>query len=762
MTLHDEALRYHKEPRPGKIEVTPTKPCLSQSDLSLAYTPGVAVPCLEIQKNGELSFDYTSRGNLVGVISNGTAVLGLGNIGALAGKPVMEGKAVLFKRFADIDVFDIEVDTIDPDAFIRTVALLEPTFGGINLEDIKAPDCFYIEEELKKRMAIPVLHDDQHGTAIISAAALLNACELTGRRMEDLRVVVNGAGAAAMASARMYITLGVKKENLFLVDSKGVIYKGRTQGMNPYKEKFAVLTERRTLEDAVRGVDVLIGLSVKGAFTPELLSVMAEKPIIFPLANPDPEIGYEEAKAARPDAIVATGRSDCPNQVNNVLGFPFIFRGALDVRATAINQEMKIAAVIALAHLAREDVPDSVIRAYGGKPIQFGPEYIIPKPLDTRVLLTVAPAVAKAAMESGAARTPLKDESRYIQQLEARLGPEREIMRKVIIRAQLNPKRIVLPEGNHPVILRAAHQAVRQGICRPVLLGNEEEIRGLAEALHVSLDGIEIEDNLKSPHLERFVEGLFRLRCRKGWSMAETRRQLRTRYVFGAMMVHEGLVDGQVHGVARSYPDAIRPVLQVIPRREDVSKVSGAYLMISKDRTLLFADPTVNITPSAGDLAEIAVLAAELARFFDISPRVAMISFSNFGNTRHPDAEKVKEAVRIAREKNPDLIIDGEMQADTALVAEILKKEYPFNRLGGTANVLVFPELATANVAYKLLDRLGGAKAIGPLLMGISKPFNVLQRGADMENVVNVIAITVAQAQDMEMREASRSRQSVL
>ena len=752
MTLHDEALRYHKEPRPGKIEVTPTKPCLSQSDLSLAYTPGVAVPCLEIQKNGELSFDYTSRGNLVGVISNGTAVLGLGNIGALAGKPVMEGKAVLFKRFADIDVFDIEIDTTDPDEFIRTVALLEPTFGGINLEDIKAPDCFYIEEELKKRMAIPVLHDDQHGTAIISAAALLNACKLTGRHMDGLRVVINGAGAAAMASAQMYITLGVKQKNLFLVDSKGIIFKGRTDGMNPYKEKFAVETERRSLKDAVEGADVLIGLSVKGAFTPELLLLMADRPIIFPLANPDPEIGYEEANAARPDAIVATGRSDYPNQVNNVLGFPFIFRGALDVRAKAINQEMKIAAVTALARLAREDVPDSVVRAYGGKPIQFGPEYIIPKPLDTRVLLTVAPAVAKAATETGVARTPFRNESSYIQELEARLGPEREIMRKVIIRAQLNPKRIVLPEGDHPVILRAAQQAVREGICAPVLLGNEENIRRLAESLHVSLDGIEIEDNLKSPHLERFVETLFRLRSRKGWSMAETRRQLRARYVFGAMMVHEGLVDGQVHGVARSYPDAIRPVLQVIPRRENVSKVSGAYLMIAKGRTLLFADPTVNITPSAADLAEIASLAAELALFFDVSPRVAMISFSNFGNTRHPDAERVKEGVRIARNKNPDLVIDGEMQADTALVPEILQKEYPFNRLGGPANVLVFPELAAANVAYKLLDRLGGAKAVGPLLMGISKPFNVLQRGADMENIVNVIAITVAQAQDMETK----------
>ncbi|MCF8119313.1 MAG: NADP-dependent malic enzyme [Deltaproteobacteria bacterium] len=748
MPIREEALRYHKEPRPGKIEVTPTKPCLSQSDLSLAYTPGVAEPCLEIRKNPERSFDYTSRGNLVAVISNGSAVLGLGNIGALAGKPVMEGKAVLFKRFADLDVFDIEIDTKDPDEFIRTVALLEPTFGGINLEDIKAPDCFYIEDALKRQMSIPVFHDDQHGTAIISAAALLNACELTGREMAALRVVVNGAGAAAMACACMYIDLGVKKENLILLDSKGVIYQGRREGMTPYKENLAVATDKRTLADAVQGADVLIGLSVKGAFTPELLSSLTERPIIFPLANPDPEIGYEAAKQARPDAIVATGRSDYPNQVNNVLGFPFIFRGALDVRATAINQDMKIAAVTALAHLAREDVPDSVIRAYGGHPIQFGPEYIIPKPLDTRVLLTVAPAVAQAAMDSGVARIQLQGETRYMQQLEARLGPEREIMRKIITRAQLNPKRIVLPEGTNPVILRAAHQAARQGVCTPVLLGNEEEIRQLAASLHVPLDGMEIEDNLKSPHLERFVKGLFDLRSRKGWSMAETRRQLRKRYVYGAMMVHEGLVDGQVHGISRSYADAIRPVLQVIPCRRDVQKVSGVYLMISKSHTLFFADPTVNIAPSADDLAEIALLTAEMARFFDVVPRVAMLSFSNFGDTRHPDAERVKTAVKIARERDPELIIDGEMQADTAVVSDILKNAYPFNRLGGPANVLVFPGLASANVAYKLLNRLGGAEAVGPLLMGMSKPFNVLHRDTVMENVVNVIAITVAQAQE--------------
>jgi len=749
MPTREEALRYHKEPRPGKIEVTPTKPCLSQSDLSLAYTPGVAEPCLEIRDDPERSFDYTSRGNLVAVISNGSAVLGLGDIGALAGKPVMEGKAVLFKRFADLDVFDIEIDTKDPDEFIRTVALLEPTFGGINLEDIKAPDCFYIEEALKKQMSIPVFHDDQHGTAIISAAALLNACELTGRRTEDLHMVINGAGAAAMACARMYINLGVKKENLILLDSKGVIYQGRTAAMTPYKEAFAANTDKRTLKDAVRGADVLIGLSVKGAFTPKLLSFLAEKPIIFPLANPDPEIDYEAAKTARPDAIVATGRSDYPNQVNNVLGFPFIFRGALDVRATAINQDMKIAAVTALAHLAREDVPDSVIRAYGGQPIRFGPEYIIPKPLDTRVLLTVAPAVARAAVESGVARIQLKGEDRYIQQLEARLGPEREIMRKIIIRAQLNPKRIVLPEGTNPVILRAAHQAARQGICTPILLGNEDDIKQLAKSLHIPLDGIEIEDNLKSPHLDLFFKRLFDLRARKGWSMAETRRQLRKRYVYGAMMVREGLVDGQVHGINRSYADAIRPVLQVIPRRKDVSKVSGVYLMISKSHTLFFADPTVNITPTAHDLAEIARLTAEMARFFDVTPRVAMLSFSNFGDTQHPDAVKVKTAVAIARERDPDLIIDGEMQADTAVVKDILEKAYPFNRLGGPANILVFPGLASANVAYKLLNRLGGAEAVGPLLMGISKPFNVLHRDTVMENVVNVIAITVAQAQEM-------------
>jgi malate dehydrogenase (oxaloacetate-decarboxylating)(NADP+) len=753
MNYDIEALRYHREPRPGKIEVVPSKPCLTQTDLSLAYTPGVAAPCLKIKEDPDTSFDYTTRGNLVGVITNGTAVLGLGNIGPLAGKPVMEGKGVLFKRFADLDVFDIELNTRDPDELVRTVKLLEPTFGGINLEDISAPDCFYVEEQLIRIMSIPVFHDDQHGTAIISGAALLNACELVGRRLEDNRIVINGAGAAGIACARMYVQLGARKENIMLLDSQGIVYKGRERGMNPYKDSFAVETPLRTLEQAVKGAHVLVGLSVEGAFTTQLLSEMAEKPIIFALANPEPEIGYHEAKAVRPDAIVATGRSDYPNQVNNVLCFPFLFRGALDVRATAINEPMKVAAIRALAELAREDVPDSVIRAYGGRPIHFGPEYIIPKPLDLRVLLTVAPAVAKAAMDSGVARISMPGRSEYVQALESRLGPEREIMHKIITRAQQDPRRIVLPEGDNPVILRAAHQAAREGVAKPLLLGNEDKIRFLAKELQVPLEGIEILDNFKSPLYDRFVEVLSRIRARKGWSLEETRRQLRSRFVFGAMMVLEGHVDGQVHGISRSYPDAIRPVLQVIPRRPGVSKVSGVYLMILKGRTLLLADTTVNFHPSSEDLAEIAVLASEKAAFFDITPRIAMVSFSNFGSTRHPDAKVVEEAVKLSRIKKPDLAIDGEMQVDTALSEDIMKRLYPFNRLSAPANVLIFPSLDAGNAAFKLLEHAGGAKAVGPLLMGISKPFNVLQRSSDTENAVNVIAITVAQAQELAKRQ---------
>ncbi|MCB2170187.1 MAG: NADP-dependent malic enzyme [Deltaproteobacteria bacterium] len=747
MSFDEEALRYHREPQPGKTEVVPTKPFLTQSDLSLAYSPGVAAPCRAIEADPDASFEYTNRGNLIAVISNGTAVLGLGHIGPLAGKPVMEGKAVLFKRFANIDVFDIEVDTTDPDEFIRLVKLLEPTFGGINLEDIKAPDCFYIEEQLKAQMGIPVFHDDQHGTAIISAAAMLNAAAITGRRVEDLKVVINGAGAAGIACGRLYLQLGVAPANIIMADSRGVIYRGRTAGMNPYKEGLACDTAARTLEEAVDGADMLVGLSVKGAFTPAMLKRMGPNPIVFALANPDPEIDYQEAKAARPDAIVATGRSDFPNQVNNVLGFPFIFRGALDVRATEINEAMKVAAVNALAALAREDVPDAVIRAYGGNPIRFGPDYIIPKPLDTRALLKVVPAVAEAAVASGVARVPLPEREAYIQQLEASLGPEREIMRKIIFRAQQDPRRIVLPEGDHPVIIRAAHQVAKEGVAQPLLLGDPVKIQALAESLHIPLDGIDIMDHRRNPHVAAFTETLFRLRQRKGWSLTETQAQLNNPYIFGAMLVREGLVDGQVHGIAQSYPRAIRPVLQVIPRRAGVKNVSGLYLVILKNRTLLFADATVNIHPDASDLAEIALLAGEMAVFFDMEPRVAMLSYSNFGSVRNEDTLRMARAAALAREKNPALVVDGEMQADTAVMDGILSDMFDFNRLGKAANVLVFPDLASGNIAYKLVNRLGGAKVVGPLLMGIERPFNVLQRNADVENVVDLMAITVAQAQ---------------
>jgi len=747
VSYEKEALRYHREPRPGKTEVVPTKPFFTQTDLSLAYTPGVAAPCLQIEKLPDASYDYTNRGNLIAVITNGTAVLGLGNIGSLAGKPVMEGKAVLFKRFADIDVFDIELDTVEPDEFIRAVRLLEPTFGGINLEDIKAPDCFYIEEQLQSQMSIPVFHDDQHGTAIITAAAMLNAVTITNRRLKDLKVVINGAGAAAIACGRLFIHMGVRPTNLVMVDSTGVIFKGRTVGMNPYKASLATETAARTLTEAVTGADMIVGLSVKGAFTAELLKGMNPDPIVFALANPDPEIDYYAAKAVRPDAIVATGRSDFPNQVNNVLGFPFIFRGALDVRATEINDAMKVAAAFALAELAREDVPDAVIRAYGGQPIRFGQEYIIPKPLDTRVLLRVAPAVAEAAVKSGVARRSLPDQSIYLQRLEAGLGPEREIMRKIINRSKQAPKRIVLPEGRHPVIIRAAHQVVREGIAHPLLLGEPEEIRSVAADLHISLAGIDIMDHRSNPHIETFTKELYHLRRRKGWSLVETQAQLRNPYTFGAMLVRNGLVDGQIHGIEQSYPNAIRPVLQVIPCRAEVKRVSGLYLVIQKDRSLLFADATVNTHPDATELAEIAVLAAEMAVFFDMTPRVAMLSYSNFGSVRNEETRRMAHAVALAREKKPGLIIDGEMQADTAVTASILKGDFGFNHMDGPANVLVFPDLASANIAYKLMNRLGGAKTVGPLLMGIDRPFNVLQRNSEMEIVVDLVAITVVQAQ---------------
>ncbi len=748
MIREKEALEYHSQGRKGKIEVIPTKPCLTQRDLSLAYTPGVAVPCLHIRDNPDDAFEYTAKGNLVAVVSNGTAVLGLGNIGAAAGKPVMEGKGVLFKRFADIDVFDIEIDSEDPDDIIRTVRLLEPTFGGINLEDIKAPECFYIEETLKREMSIPVFHDDQHGTAIISGAALLNALVVAGKRIEEVKVVFNGAGASGIACARYYLTLGVRPENLILCDTKGVVFKGRTDGMNPHKEALAADTDARTLADALRGADVFVGLSVADCVTPEMLRTMNERPIVFALANPDPEITYDAAMQARPDTIMATGRSDYPNQVNNVLGFPFIFRGALDVRATAINEEMKLAATRALAALAREDVPEAVTKAYGLERLQFGPQYLIPKPFDHRVLLWEATAVAEAAMRTGVARRTI-DPAEYRESLERRLGKSREVMRIMINQARRDPKKVVFPEGEHEKVLRAAQTIVDESFAHPILLGREDRIRGLIAELDLHLDNVEIIDPENSPKFEDYVQELFRLRQRKGVTLVEARRLMRTRTVYGAMMVRLGDADALVCGISQHYPDTLRPALQIIQVREGCTRVVGLFLMIIKDKVFFFADTTVNIDPSAEELAEIAVLTAEVARRFNFEPRVALLSFSNFGSVRHPFAEKVRQATEIVRRRAPDLMVDGEMQADTAVVEELVHEHYPFSTLKPPANVLIFPDLQSANIAYKLLQRLGGAEAIGPILVGMKKPVHVLQHGFEIKDIVNMAAIAVVDAQDL-------------
>jgi malate dehydrogenase (oxaloacetate-decarboxylating)(NADP+) len=749
MIKEQEALDYHSQGRRGKIEVVATKPCLTQRDLSLAYTPGVAAPCLRIQANPDEAYLYTAKGNLVAVVTNGTAVLGLGDIGALAGKPVMEGKGILFKRFADIDVFDIEINTHDPDEVIRVVKLLEPTFGGINLEDIKAPECFYIEETLKREMNIPVFHDDQHGTAIISGAALLNALEIVGKRIDEVKVVFNGAGASGIACAKYYLSLGVKKENLILCDTKGVIYKGRTVGMNPWKQELAAETDARTLAQALVGADVFVGLSVANCVTPEMVRSMAERPIIFAMANPDPEITWEEAKAARPDVIMATGRSDYPNQVNNVLGFPFIFRGALDVRATTINEEMKLAATRALAALAKEDVPDSVMKAYGGERLRFGPDYLIPKPLDHRVLLWEASAVAQAAMASGVARLHI-DIEEYKEQLESRLGKSREVMRIMIHQARRHPKRVVFPEGENEKVLRAAHLLVDEGIAHPVLLGNEERIRQQARELDIALDDVELIDPVRSPKFQDYAREFYELRQRKGVTWRDAHEQMRNPTIFGAMMVRRGDADALIAGVTQHYPETIRPALQIIQMREDVSRVSGLYMMILKDKVYFFADTTVNIEPTAEELAEIALCAAEVARRFHIEPRIAMISFSNFGSARHRFVDKVREATRLVKERAPDLMVDGEMQADTAVVPELIDEYYPFSTLKGGANVLIFPDLQSANVAYKLVQRLGGAEAIGPILMGMRKPVHVLQRGCEVKDIVNMAAIAVVDAQEAE------------
>ncbi|MDW7679012.1 MAG: NADP-dependent malic enzyme [bacterium] len=742
-----EALEYHSRGRKGKVEVNPTKPCATQRDLSMAYTPGVAEPCLLIEKDPEQAYNYTAKGNLVAVVSNGTAVLGLGNIGALAGKPVMEGKGVLFKRFADIDVFDIELNTEDPDEVIKAVQLMEPTFGGVNLEDIKAPECFYIEETLKKTTNIPIFHDDQHGTAIISGAALVNAVELVNKKINEIVVVINGAGAAGIACANLYVLLGVKRENIIMCDSKGVIYKGRTQGMNPYKEKYAVETKMRTLEDAMKGADLFCGVSIKDCVTQDMVRSMAKDPVIFAMANPDPEITYDAAVAARPDLIMATGRSDYPNQVNNVLGFPFIFRGALDVRAIAINDEMKIAASHALANLTKEDVPDSVCKAYGVERLVFGKEYIIPKPFDPRVLLWEAPAVAKAAMDTGVAKTQI-DLEKYKEQLEARLGRSQEMMRIVINKAIRQPKRVVFPEGDQDKILRATNIILQEKIARPILLGKEDIIRARIKELVLELNDIEIVDPESSPNYEAYCNEFYRMRQRKGETMYDSRKLILQKRYFAPMMVHMGDADCVIAGLTMHYPDTIRPALQVIKKRDDVCKVAGMYMLLFKNKIICCADTTVNIEPTADELADIAILTAKTARRFDIEPRIAMLSFSNFGSVEHETSLKVKRATQIVKEKDPGLMIDGEMQADTAVVPEIIQNDYPFSTLKSGANVLIFPDLASGNIAYKLLMRIGGAEAIGPILMGLQKSVHVLQRGCEVNDIVNMAAIAVVEAQE--------------
>ena len=743
-----QALEYHDGGRPGKIEITPTKPCRTQRDLSLAYTPGVAEPCLEIHKNPHDAYKYTGRGNLVAVLSNGTAVLGLGDIGALAGKPVMEGKAVLFKRFADVDVFDIEVNSHNPDDIIKLCQLLEPTFGGINLEDIKAPDCFYIEETLKKTMKIPVFHDDQHGTAIISGAALMNALEVVGKDIRTVKVVFNGAGAAGIACAEHYVRLGVRRENIILCDTKGVVYRGRKEGMNPYKDRFAQETDKRTLAEAMAGADVFAGLSIKGAINGDMIRSMAADPIIFAMANPDPEISYEEAKASRPDVIIATGRSDYPNQVNNVLGFPFIFRGALDVRATAINEEMKLAATRALANLAKEDVPDSVCRAYGVPRMQFGREYLIPKPFDPRVLMWEASAVAEAAMKTGVAQEPVDLET-YRTQLERRLGKAYEVSRAMIHKAQANPKQVVFPEGENEKILRACHTLVEEQIGKPILLGDIAKIHSRAREFGVSLEGMQIVDALTSTHRETYILELFRLRQRRGVTLNEAEKLVNDRNVFGSMMVHMGDADALVSGVTQHFPDTIRPALQIVRMREGLHRVSGCYVIITRKGDVFFlADTSVTIEPTAEELVEIALCTAHMARRFDVIPRVALLCFSSFGGVDHPISRKMRKAVELIKYADPTLIVDGEVMADEALSPELIEEVYPFSSLKGAANVLIFPDLASANIACKLAAKVGGSELIGPILMGMNRPVHVLQRSATVEGIVNVAAIAVVDAQE--------------
>jgi malate dehydrogenase (oxaloacetate-decarboxylating)(NADP+) len=738
-----EALDYHSMGKPGKIEVVPTKSVSTARDLSLAYSPGVAEPCLAIHEDPQDVFKYTARGNLVAVVSNGTAVLGLGNIGPMAAKPVMEGKGVLFKSFAGIDVFDLEVASEEAEDIIRFCELLEPTVGGINLEDISAPSCFVIERTLKERLDIPVFHDDQHGTAIIAGAALINALDIIGKDIGDVHVVFSGAGASALSTAEHFGRLGVSPENILIVDSKGVIYEGREEGMNEYKAPFAVKTDRRTLAEAFEGADVFVGLSVKGLVNAEMVASMAADPVIFALANPDPEIQPEEVAAVRDDAIMATGRSDYPNQVNNVLGFPFIFRGALDVRARAINHEMMLAATRALADLARQEVPESVRGAYGGSELTFGREYLIPTPFDSRVLFHVAPAVAGAAMETGVARVEV-DLDEYRDRLRASLGPGREVMRWMTARARRNPARVVFPEGHNDTVIQAASQLVEDGICVPVLLGRPPRIQEKAKSLGVSLEGVNIvyAAELEEKRAE-FAERLFKKRGRKGLTLDEAEWNLFKPIYFAASMLEEGEVDALVSGIEANYAEALRPCMQVIgPRRGGNGRVAGLYMLAFPNRELLFfADTTVNIEPDARALAEIAVQSANFVRELGIEPRIAMVSFSNFGSAVHDESRRVAAAVDMVRTMDPSIEIDGEMQADTAVDAIKLQSIYPFTKLTGPANVLVFSRLSAANASYKLLDRLGGADVIGPALLGMEKSVHILQRGSSLQDVLNLATV---------------------
>ena len=741
----EEALEYHSMGRKGKIEVVATKPCLTSRDLSLAYTPGVAEPCRMIEKNEEDVYKYTAKGNLVAVVSNGTAVLGLGDIGPSASKPVMEGKGILFKRFADIDVFDIELKSKDPKEVIKVVQLLEPTFGGINLEDIKAPECFEIEEALKATMNIPVFHDDQHGTAIISCAALLNAVEIAGKKLSDVKIVVNGAGASAISCSKLYVAAGAKRENILMFDSKGCLTKDRTD-LNKYKMEFVTDTKIKTLAEGMIGADVFVGLSKGGVVSKDMVKSMAADPIVFAMANPDPEITYDDAMSVRTDLIMATGRSDYPNQVNNVLGFPFIFRGALDVRASAINEEMKMAAVKALATLAREKVPEMVLNAYGGNDFSFGRDYIIPKPFDPRVLWYVAPAVAKAAIDSGVAKLKIEDWNAYKEELKERLGLSKEVVRVMIHKAQKNPKRVVFPEGEEEKIIRAAHVARRDNIAYPVLLGNEANIKRMIDSLGYDQSEFEIKDPLKSEEAVHYAVEFFKKRQRKGITLTRAKRSMRETIYYGCMMLKNGNADALISGLTTHYPTTIRPALECIGVKEGFKVVSGLYIVVAKKDVYFFADATVNVNPNSEELAEIAISAADTVREFDVLPKVAMLSFSNFGSAKYPESVKVKEAVKLVKKLRPDIIIDGEMQADTAVVPGIIEKEYPFCDVKGGANILVFPDLNSGNIAYKLMARIGQATVIGPVLMGMKKPVHVLQRGATVDDIINMTAIAVVEA----------------